>query len=55
MHLRITSEIDLIAYNNTSHIQFILCFITKGIRSHTVEMSSPQQNVLIHQKNQKLV
>ena len=55
MYYRVTTETDLIPYNNISHILFILCFIAKGISSSTVKMSPPQQNVLIYQKNQELV
>ena len=51
----VTTEVDLIPYNKISHIQFILCFITRDIRSSKVKMSPPQQNVLIYQKNQELV
>ena len=38
-----------------SHIQSILCIITKAIKSSTVKMSPPQQNVLIYEKNQEIV
>ena len=55
MYHRITTEIDLEPYNNISHIQSILCFITKGVRSSTVKMSPLQKNVLIYQKNQEIV
>ena len=54
MYHRVTTEIDFIPYNNIFHIQFILCFITKGIRSSTVKMSALQHDVLIYQKDQEL-
>ena len=54
MYHMVTTEIDLIPHNSISHVQSILCFITKGIRSSTVKMSHPEENVLIYQKNQEL-
>ena len=55
MYHRMTTEIYLVPYKNISHIQTNFCCIKKGIRSSTVKMSSPQQNVLIYPKNQELV
>ena len=52
---RITTEIDLVPYDNISHIQSILSFTTKSIRSSTIKMSPLQQNVLISQKNQEIL
>ena len=54
MYHMITTEIDLIPHDSISHFQSILCFVTKGIRSSTVKMSHPEENVLIYQKNQEL-
>ena len=55
MYQKIATEIDLVPCNSISHIQSILCFITKGIRSSTVKMSPPQENVLIYQKSQEII
>ena len=55
MYHRVTTEINLIPYNHIFHIQFILCFITKGIGSNTEKMPPKQQIVLIYQKNEELI
>ena len=55
MYYMVTTETDLMPYNNISYIQFILCFITIATRSSSVKMFPPQQNIVIYQKNQELV
>ena len=55
MYHRVTIETALKPYNNISHIQSILCFITTATRSVSVKMFPPQQNVVIYQKNEEIV
>ena len=54
MYHRVTIETALKPYNNISHIQSILCFITTATRSVSVKMFPPQQNVVIYQKNEEI-
>ena len=55
MYHRATAETGLMSFDDTSHIQPILCFIATATRSSSVKISSPQQNFVIYQKNQEIV
>ena len=55
MYQRVTTETDLLPYNNVSHVQSIFYFITTAAMSSLVKMSPPQQNAVIYQKNQERV